>query len=68
MCIRDSVHTASMPRIDGTFLEKHIPGHSDVYICGSIEFMETLMGVLKDLGHHDQMIHYEPFGPKMSLV
>lgn len=62
------VHTESMPRIDGTFLEKHIPGHSDVYICGSIEFMETLMGALKDLGHHDQMIHYEPFGPKMSLA
>lgn len=62
------VYTSTMPRIDGAYLEKHIASPSDVYICGSIEFMSSLMDALKQLGHEDKMIHYEPFGPKMSLA
>lgn len=61
------IYTQSMPRINGAYLQENIPDNSDVYICGSIEFMSSLMGTLKDLGHDDQMVHYEPFGPKMSL-
>lgn len=61
------IYTSKMPRIDGAFLEAKIPKHSDVYVCGSMEFMSSIMDALKKLGHEDQMIHYEPFGPKMSL-
>ncbi|CDO91683.1 unnamed protein product [Kluyveromyces dobzhanskii CBS 2104] len=61
------IHTDSMPRIDGDLLEKTIPSNSDVYICGSVEFMSILIVTLKNLGHQNQMVHYEPFGPKMSL-
>lgn len=38
-----------------------------IYICGSMGFMGTMMKELKEMGIDDSRIHFEPFGPKMSL-
>ncbi|QHS73534.1 flavohemoglobin [Saccharomyces paradoxus] len=62
------VHTDTEPLIDAAFLKERSPAHADVYTCGSLAFMQSMIGFLKELKYHDDMIHYEPFGPKMSTV
>lgn len=44
-----------------------LPVPADVYVCGSMPFMESIIGQLLLLDHGDDTVHYEPFGPKMSL-
>ncbi|CCK67843.1 flavohemoglobin KNAG_0A01540 [Huiozyma naganishii CBS 8797] len=61
-------HTNVSERINPTFLKTNVPSHADVYICGSLEFMSSMIENLKTLEHKDDTIHYEPFGPKMSTV
>lgn len=39
-----------------------------IYICGSMGFMATMMKELKEIGIEESRIHFEPFGPKMSLA
>lgn len=53
-------------RIDEAFLQT-LPKPADVYICGSMRFMETMVAHLTLLEHQQDSVHYEPFGPKMSL-
>lgn len=53
-------------RLDENYL-KTLPKPIDVYVCGSINFMETMINQLSALSHEDKYLHFEPFGPKMSL-
>lgn len=46
---------------------KSLPNPADVYVCGSMAFMDSMIDGLTALEHSGDMIHYEPFGPKMSL-
>lgn len=62
------VHTATQPRIDDKFLQERVPGHADVYICGSLDFMQAMIGHFATLNHKSDTVHYEPFGPKMATV
>lgn len=62
------IHTNVHKRINSDFLKTNVPNHADAYICGSLEFMQSMIDNLKVLEHKDDMIHYEPFGPKMSTV
>ena len=56
---------------NGELLEKswlaNLPNPADIYICGSVMFMEQMIGDLLSLNHAQSHVHYEPFGPKMSL-
>lgn len=56
---------------NGDTLDKNwlamLPNPSDVYICGSVVFMEQMIGDLISLEHAESHVHYEPFGPKMSI-
>jgi len=36
-------------------------------VCGSMPFMESMIDGLMKLDHGVDNVHYEPFGPKMSL-
>ncbi|EDO19206.1 hypothetical protein Kpol_1050p64 [Vanderwaltozyma polyspora DSM 70294] len=62
------VHTNDQARIDADFLKAKVPSGSDVYICGSLDFMNAMIDHLNGLEHTADMIHYEPFGPKMSTI
>lgn len=62
------VHTSNSSRIDDQFLKERVPGHADVYICGSLEFMQSMVDHFSTLNHKSDFIHYEPFGPKMATV
>lgn len=44
-----------------------LPNPADVYVCGSMAFMDSMIDGLISLEHSGDNIHYEPFGPKMSL-
>lgn len=44
-----------------------LPKPADVYVCGSMPFMESIIDGLMTLEHGVDSVHYEPFGPKMSL-
>lgn len=44
-----------------------LPKPADIYVCGSMPFMECIIEGLTILEHSGDHVHYEPFGPKMSL-
>lgn len=54
--------------IDAAWLEAHTPADADVYLCGSIGFMESISAELESLARKEQNVYFEPFGPKMSVV
>lgn len=61
------VITEKSARIDKQFLESNIPEKSDIYLCGSVPFMDAMLKHLKEISKHYNL-HYEAFGPKMSTV
>lgn len=52
--------------LDETMLAR-LPQPADIYVCGSMPFMESIIDELLRLEHGTDSVHYEPFGPKMSL-
>ncbi|MBE2894763.1 globin domain-containing protein [Spirabiliibacterium falconis] len=64
----DTVYTQDNARIDSNYLRKVIPPHADVYLCGSMEFMQAMTNQIKQLEQENIAIYFEPFGPKMSLI
>lgn len=52
--------------LDETWLTE-LPKPADIYVCGSMPFMESMIDGLMALDHGVDSVHYEPFGPKMSL-
>jgi nitric oxide dioxygenase len=56
---------------DGQILDEAwlatLPKPADIYVCGSMPFMESIINGLTTLDHGVDSVHYEPFGPKMSL-
>lgn len=54
-------------RLDDALL-KTLPNPADVYVCGSMAFMDSMIETLIALEHSGDNLHYEPFGPKMSLI
>jgi len=41
--------------------------NADVYICGPAPFMQAVIGQLRDMGVSQDRIHYEFFGPALSV-
>ncbi len=54
--------------LDAAWLNQHTPDNADVYLCGSIYFMESMAGALASLSRKEQNVYFEPFGPKMSMA
>ena len=44
-----------------------LPKPADIYVCGSMPFMECIIDGLTALEHNSNHVHYETFGPRMSL-
>ncbi|WP_239749380.1 globin domain-containing protein [Mammaliicoccus sp. H-M34] len=40
----------------------------DIYLCGGITFMDTIFDELSKLNINQSDVHFEPFGPKMSIT
>ncbi|MFD7524579.1 NO-inducible flavohemoprotein [Paenibacillus chitinolyticus] len=41
--------------------------HADYYICGPVSFMRDMIGHLQKLGVRPESVHYEFFGPALTL-
>ena len=56
---------------DGQILDEawlaNLAKPADIYVCGSMMFMDSMIDGLMTLDHGVDNVHYEPFGPKMSL-
>lgn len=48
-------------------LAPFISKDTEIYICGPAPFMETVISIARDLGVSGDQIHFEFFGPAMSL-
>ncbi|MFB7140971.1 NO-inducible flavohemoprotein [Gottfriedia sp. NPDC056225] len=54
--------------IDTEWLKNNIKSNNaDYYVCGPVPFLKSIITSLKELGINDTQIHYEFFGPSMSL-
>ncbi|PNK60081.1 globin domain-containing protein [Psychrobacter sp. FDAARGOS_221] len=63
---KNTFYSEDNQRLDETWL-KTLPNPADVYVCGSMAFMDSMIDGLMTLEHSGDNLHYEPFGPKMSL-
>lgn len=56
---------------DGQFITRevlaNVPQNADIYVCGPIGFMESMIANLLQLGFQSEQIHYEFFGPSMAI-
>lgn len=50
------------------WMEENLPRNGQFYFCGPLGFMKHLYNTLKGLGITDAQIHYEVFGPNVSLA
>lgn len=48
-------------------LSPFIKENTEIYVCGPIPFMETVISIANELGVQEQNIHFEFFGPSMPL-
>ncbi|PEJ56625.1 NO-inducible flavohemoprotein [Bacillus sp. AFS002410] len=54
--------------IDTEWLKNNMKSNNaDYYVCGPVPFLKSIITSLKELGIKDTQIHYEFFGPSMSL-
>ncbi|HSJ37668.1 MAG TPA: NO-inducible flavohemoprotein [Planococcus sp. (in: firmicutes)] len=48
-------------------LEEMVDVTGEVYVCGPVPFMESMIRELRNLGMADEQIHFEFFGPAVAL-
>ena len=65
---RHTLYRENGDNLDAAWLQANTPANADVYLCGSIHFMENLCGLFESLQRKEQKIYFEPFGPKMSMI
>lgn len=49
------------------FLEEKVLAGSDIFVCGPTPFMQVVISYLYALGHPEEKVHFEFFGPKAEL-
>lgn len=54
--------------IDKNLLEKVLKPDTQVYICGSLQFMNAIEGILAQCNHPASQIHIEAFQPSLSVI
>ncbi|GIN63266.1 flavohemoprotein [Robertmurraya siralis] len=47
--------------------ENAVVDSAEYYLCGPVPFLQAILRGLKELGIHEEQIHYEFFGPSMKL-
>lgn len=56
---------------DNAFITRDVlaelPKSADIYVCGPVGFMESMIANLVALGFSEEQIHYEFFGPAMPV-
>lgn len=55
-------------RLNQAKLADIITGNEEIYMCGSVGFMEAMLEVFNAMNIDRTQVHFEPFGPKMSIT
>ena len=55
-------------RLNKDTLQKYLKPDTQVYICGSIPFMNKIEESLEECGHPSSQVHLEAFQPRLSAV
>ncbi|WP_414047883.1 globin domain-containing protein [Macrococcus equi] len=61
-------YSESAGRLNKTKLADIINGNEEIYMCGSVAFMEGMLEVFNEMNIDRSQVHFEPFGPKMSIT
>nr|WP_106784822.1 NO-inducible flavohemoprotein [Lysinibacillus timonensis] len=62
-----SFYSDSEGYITKEILAPYIQANTEIYTCGPTPFMETVISIAKELNIPDEKIHYEFFGPAMTI-
>ncbi|MGL6145842.1 MAG: globin domain-containing protein, partial [Macrococcoides caseolyticum] len=61
-------YSESEGRLTKEKLSKIMNGNEEIYMCGSVGFMDGMLEIFSDMGIDRSRVHFEPFGPKMSIT
>lgn len=62
--IHDKQKTGYM---DATYLSQFISADTEVYVCGGVKFLQSIITTLKEMGVEEQRLHFESFIPRLSV-
>lgn len=61
-------HFGKQGYVDTEFLKKfELNQDADYYVCGPVPFLQTVLASLSELGVQPEKVHYEFFGPAISI-
>lgn len=61
-------YSESVGRLNKAKLADIMNGNEEIYMCGSVAFMEAMLEVFNEMNIDRSQVHFEPFGPKMSIT
>lgn len=53
--------------MDATYLSQFISTDTEIYVCGGVKFLQSIITTLKEIGIETQRIHFESFIPRLSV-
>ncbi|MEB6060306.1 globin domain-containing protein [Staphylococcus pseudoxylosus] len=53
--------------MDATYLSQFISTDTEIYVCGGVKFLQSIITTLKEIGVEAQRIHFESFIPRLSV-
>ncbi|MEC5300498.1 MULTISPECIES: globin domain-containing protein [Staphylococcus] len=62
--IHDKQKTGYM---DATYLSQFISADTEIYVCGGVKFLKSIITTLKEMGVEQQHLHFESFIPRLSV-
>ena len=62
--IHDKQKTGYM---DATYLSQFISTDTEIYVCGGVKFLKSIITTLKEMGVEEQRLHFESFIPRLSV-
>ncbi|MGD6885577.1 globin domain-containing protein [Staphylococcus shinii] len=62
--IHDKQKTGYM---DATYLSQFISADTEIYVCGGVKFLKSIITTLKEMGVEEQRLHFESFIPRLSV-
>ncbi|MEY8599157.1 globin domain-containing protein [Staphylococcus shinii] len=56
-----------MGYMDATYLSQFISADTEIYVCGGVKFLKSIITTLKEMGVEQQHLHFESFIPRLSV-
>lgn len=56
-----------MGYMDASYLNQFITKDTEIYVCGGVNFLQSIITTLKEMEVDETKIHFESFIPKLSV-